>query len=77
VIWLFREQVRLECVPVFRRLQWRLAAQCRLWELLVIGPDIAVPRGLQSSPDQNGGFEARLRYDRGTVCDMIGLMLPV
>ena len=27
VVWLFLEQLRLEFVPVFHRLQWRLAAQ--------------------------------------------------
>ena len=46
VVWLFLEQVRLEFVPVFHRLQGRLAAQCCLRQLLVVEPDVAVQRHL-------------------------------
>lgn len=42
VVWLFSEQLRLEFVPVFHRLQGRLAAEGRLWKLLVVEPDSAL-----------------------------------
>jgi len=47
VVRLFLEQLWFKFVPVFHRLQGRLAAQGGLRQLLVIKPDVAVQRGLQ------------------------------
>ena len=47
VVRLLLEQLWFKFVPVFHRLQGRLAAQGGLRQLLVVEPDVAVQRGLQ------------------------------
>jgi hypothetical protein len=47
VVRLFLEPLWFEFVPIFHRLQGRLAAQGGLRQLLVVEPDVAVQRGLQ------------------------------